>query len=320
MRESVREEWGQYRPEVVLSNALLFGMWDIAIQIHELAGAWSHAFMSKLLEVQAKGLPKDEEAQAMLKISAASLDRLATARAGDEVLRQFFDMWHSRGLAEEPLTAFIVEHAEALAPAISALLLKDSTDQPWLDKLPPEARMRIVRTALFGMCEKGARAGDVPAATLWSEIWANLPRDAGRRDVIILSGNEIAAAKQQQTQQQRFRVQQLPAQSQRSRVLLQPQQQQQQHQTSPSPQPQLQQGTQRGGEFVVFTCGHKYTPHELNTSVLPNFVQLVESLPTPLPITAQLAVAEYKQRSISLACPVCLYNNFLRNEHATWKP
>ena len=322
LRESVKEEWGKYRPEIVLSNALVFGMWDVIIQIHELSGAWSHAFMSKLMEVQSRGLSKEEEAQAILAISAEWVGRLATARTGDEVLRQFFDAWYSRGLAEGPLIDFIVEHAEAIAPAVAALLLRDGADQPWLERLPPETRMRIVRTAIFGMCEKGVRAGDVPAATLWSEIWANLPRDAGRRDVIVLSGSEIAAARQQ-AQHSHFRPQgaqgppQGPgqgaqgAQGQSPQLLVRGGQQGQQG----------AQGVQRGGgEFVVFTCGHKYTPRELNTTVLPNFVQLVESLPTPLPITAQLAVAEYKQRSISLACPVCLYNNFLRNENTSWKP
>lgn len=275
-------------------------MWDVIIQIHELAGAWNQAFLSKLLEVQSLNLSKEAEAQKVLEISAEWVGRLATARTGDEILRQSLEVWYARGLAEAPLIDFIVEHAEDIAPAIAGLLLKDGADQPWLEKLPPETRMRIVRTAIFGMCEKGVRAGDVPAATLWSEIWANLPRDAGRRDVIVLSGSEIAAARQQQ-QQQHVPPPQLHIRGQ--------QQQQQQ-----------QQSAQRGGEFVVFTCGHKYTPRELNTSVLPNFVQLVESLPTPLPITAQLAVAEYKQRSISLACPVCLYNNFLRNENnTTWK-
>lgn len=304
LHESVKEEWGKYRPEIVLSNALVFGMWDVIIQIHELAGALNHAFMSRILEVQSRNLSKEEEAEAILKVSAEWVGRLTTARTGDEVLRQFLEVWYNRGLAEAPLINFIVEHAEAIAPAIAGLLLKDSTEQPWLEKLPPETCMRIVRTAIFGMCDKGVRAGDVPAATLWSEIWANLPRDAGRRDVIVLSGSEIAASRQQQQHQQRFHIQQSP--------------QQQGH----SPQLRAgghQQSAQRNGDFVVFTCGHKYTPRELNTSVLPNFVQLVESLPTPLPITAQLAVAEYKQRSISLACPVCLYNNFLRNENTSWK-
>lgn len=334
----MKEEWGKYRPEIVLSNALVFGMWDVIIQIHELSGAWSHAFMSKLLEVQSRGLSKEEEAKAILAISAEWVGRLATARTGDEVLRQFFEVWYSRGLAEAPLIDFIVEHAEAIAPAVATLLLRDGADQPWLEKLPPATRMRIVRTAIFGMCEKGARAGDVPAATLWSEIWANLPRDAGRRDVIVLSGSEIAATRQQQAQHSHFHHPQggqgaaagggsggggsggaagaaaKGGQGQSPQLLVRggPHLHQQQGGGGGG-------GAQKGGEFVVFTCGHKYTPRELNTTVLPNFVQLVESLPTPLPITAQLAVAEYKQRSISLACPVCLYNNFLRNENTSWK-
>jgi len=77
----------------------------------------------------------------------------------------------------------------------------------------------------------------------------------------------------------------------------------------------------RGGEapvvdVVVFTCKHQYTRRELTLSLLPRFSRLLDELPHPLPLTAALATAEYRQKYVTLACPMCLYSAISKNEAA----
>ena len=69
-------------------------------------------------------------------------------------------------------------------------------------------------------------------------------------------------------------------------------------------------------DTVVFTCRHQYTRRELLATVLPRFTRLLEALPHPLPLTAALAAAEYKQPFITLACPVCLYAAIAKGDAA----
>jgi hypothetical protein len=57
----------------------------------------------------------------------------------------------------------------------------------------------------------------------------------------------------------------------------------------------------------------------LNEKVIPQLKQRLDILPTPLPITSKLVIADYAQNFINLACPVCFYN-YLRQRQIQAHP
>jgi alpha-tubulin suppressor-like RCC1 family protein len=87
------------------------------------------------------------------------------------------------------------------------------------------------------------------------------------------------------------------------------------------PLPIRQEGSEYGqdNKYVIFTCGHHFTRNYLNERVIPQLKQRLELLPTPLPITSKLVIADYAQSFINLACPVCLYNH-LRQKQSQMHP
>lgn len=289
LHNALRTQWGNYRAVVVLQRAALLGHWDAVAALHELAGDWHHAFSARIRGILSQELESGNESQAVLDLVEKALSQISASDSagGLSALRRLFDFWEVRRMPFQLLTDFIAKHSQELSPALAQLILQSeggaAEDPSWLRALPPESRLRIIQGALVSMHDEGAKAaGEVPLSTLWSEIWTNLPRDAGKRDVLVLSSADIAQLSQQQQQQQEADAR----------------------------------------ESVAFTCGHQFSRRDLNSIILPQFQRLVTSLSTPLPLTAQLAVAEYKQRSIQLACPVCLFNGFLRNEResAAWRP
>eukprot|EP01118_Nematostelium_gracile_P001278 TRINITY_DN11323_c0_g1_i1.p1 TRINITY_DN11323_c0_g1~~TRINITY_DN11323_c0_g1_i1.p1 ORF type:complete len:147 (-),score=39.22 TRINITY_DN11323_c0_g1_i1:5-409(-) len=77
------------------------------------------------------------------------------------------------------------------------------------------------------------------------------------------------------------------------------------HNTNPTFVPSNEQ------DAVVFTCGHQFSRKEFFETVLPQLKLRFEELPTQIPLTAKLVLAEYHQQVINLACPYCFYNAIL---------
>eukprot|EP00727_Mastigamoeba_balamuthi_P014412 m51a1_g9596 hypothetical protein (1520) ;mRNA; r:1034033-1039913 len=291
---ALRAQWGSYRPATVLQRASALSMWEAVAAVHELAGDHQHALAARLRLISEKHASPESEAEAVLGLVRASVPRMCS-EGGHVLLQSALEHWWSRSLPAQPIVAFLESQAAELAGPLGALMAEarlapDGSEPAWMSLFPRSQRLAVAALCLAQLAEQRDRAGDVPLATLWAEILGNLPRDAGKRDVLFIPLSEVQATARQRRQEAAAATAAAPS------------------------------SADGGAETVAFTCGHQYRRKELATSLLPHLAQLAEGLQQPVPIAVQLAADEYKQRSVALACPVCLYNNFFRGEHHTWRP
>lgn len=290
LHEALRAHWGAYRPRAVLQAAARLGLAESVARVHELAGDWPHSLAARLVEATAAASEGGgEEGAALLRVLEGALPRIAAApEEGATLLLHALAYWERRGLPHERAAAFVTAHLEELAPPLARLMMAggedDDNNNIALRFLSPAQRLEVARRALADLADParatadaGAGAGEAPLSALWTEIAANVPHEPSRRDFVVLAAGDA--------------VQQARAEG-----------------AGTSTAPVV--------DAVVFTCGHQYTRRALLATELPRLTQRLEARPRPLPLTAALATAEYQQRTITLACPACLYAAIANNDAA----
>jgi hypothetical protein len=68
-------------------------------------------------------------------------------------------------------------------------------------------------------------------------------------------------------------------------------------------------------ELVAFTCGHAFGRSYFAGDLVPELLSRLNALEPAIPITAKVLAAEYSQRVIGLACPLCTWHS-LAQDHA----
>lgn len=118
---------------------------------------------------------------------------------------------------------------------------------------------------------------------LWQELLHNMQKEVISHSAIHLTGGDVDILAKSLTTERLCSQSCLPSSEKESKRLV------------------------GGKDIIVFTCGHHYTMHTFQTSVLPGFRDSMQKLPYPLPQTTKLLLSSYQLDGvIPAACPRCV--------------
>jgi len=274
----LHNQYGQYRPQLMLTRARQWLNWDSMATIYTTRDQWDGAIHAKLTQIRLHFEEtleqKLEEANAVLSMLSFLNEDVFTdeeIQNRDVLLYQVLEFWKQEELPVAPLSRYVLLHLNVLAPLFGQLLRKNtSTDHPFCVKFGLQVHLHITKTCLeqIKLNYSKEKQDKPPEERLWTEIKDNLYKDLNKKDKIVLNLENTPPSKTDL-------------------------------------------------KDYAFTCGHHFSRSRFLEDILPHFQEKVAAFSNPLPITTRLMVLDYQQPEIALACPVCVYNDLRKKQKVT---
>ncbi|KAL6076588.1 negative regulation of SNARE complex assembly, variant 2 [Balamuthia mandrillaris] len=290
---ALRRLFKTYRPTLMLQRCIQWSNWSAAAILHTLLGNDREALLCRLNDITMANKGETQEITSVLRLFSTLQEQKDCDEKKASLIDLILRFWQERKLPVEPLEDFLQKNLSHLGQVLGIVLQHyDQPDSPFrglafsneLFKNIAHICMSRLTSHLHSSNSSSASSsassssssssssltptGQLSEEALWKEISATLFHSQWNKRAFI-----------------------------------------------DLPSSQLSNSTasaEEDGEVVAFTCdkAHSFPRKTFFERVLPNFKSLLAAFPkeAALPLTSEALQAEYQQRIIRLACPICLYN------------
>jgi len=277
---TITKQFGNYRTFVVLEICRQWENWEAVATTFELNRQWSSSIHARLIQIQYTNFNGSIENEiksitSLLRYIVEVLFVEKDINNKEEILYEFFEFWNDRQLPIKPVASYILFKLEELAPILGNIISHSDSLHPLCIPLETNIYLSITKAYID-----------------------NLDNDFNNR------------TEQFDKKQSNERLWTMIKEIILKNLL------QKESITIPTYDLRVEDGGKQTTlqKDLAFTCGHKFSSKKFS-ECLTKFREKVLLLPTPLPITLQLLEEEFRKSSISLSCPICLYNYLMENQN-----
>ncbi|KAG2391831.1 hypothetical protein C9374_013316 [Naegleria lovaniensis] len=299
--------YNMYRKQFIVSCCLKFNNKSVLALIYEKDEMWIDALCCKLVQIKEnyseymKHTKDNDNATSIidntLKYYFTIFDRYLTNKTNDldeesklKILEKLFTFYYNMQFPTSKLEEHCIKNIHVIGDILSILLLLQNTSSVNSQALKKNLKfshnfyLKITQSYVRNV-KRNERDEERSIRNLTQQILRNMEKDIYKRNHITVSNSDIAKLSQQ---------------SQDDRI-------------------------------VVFTCGDHYTRSNFTSNILIDFKNRVNQLVLAMPsetnksivnTATEIILKDYQnmieERSLhtNQACPVCVYNFFLKNEKA----